>query len=247
VPNGLLLLHAFPVDASMWAPQLAAVRGDVAVAAPNFPGFGGTPLSGQVLTMDEAADRAAAEAAASGLDRVVVCGLSMGGYVAFAFWRKFRDRVAGLILAHTRAGPDDEAGRGRRRALATRLRSEGNAFLVESPPPLLSTDAPSDLWDRVKSIIAAQSAEAIAAASLGMAERPDSTADLAGIDVPTLVVTSTGDALIPADASSPMADQIPGALLEVIEGAGHLSNLEAPREFNQMLRTHLVRCGVVTG
>jgi pimeloyl-ACP methyl ester carboxylesterase len=247
VPIGLLLLHAFPVDASMWAPQLAAVRGDVAVAAPNFPGFGGTPLSGQVSTMDDAADLAEVEVAASGVDRVVVCGLSMGGYVAFAFWRKFRDRVAGMILAHTRAGPDDEAGRERRRALATRLRAEGNAFLVESPPPLLSSHAPNELWDHVKSIIAAQSAEAIAAASLGLAERPDSTADLAGIDVPTLVITSTDDALIPSDATSPMADQIPGAQLEVIEGAGHLSNLEAPREFNHVLRAHLIRCGVLTG
>ncbi|HEY3208200.1 MAG TPA: alpha/beta hydrolase [Actinomycetota bacterium] len=247
MPNGLLLLHAFPLDASMWAPQLAATRGDAAVVAPNFPGFGGEPLSGDVTTMDECAERAAAEVAASGLDRVVVCGLSMGGYVALAFWRNFRERVAGLVLANTRAGPDDEAGRERRRALAERLRAEGSAFLVDSPPPLLSADAPAELWNQVKSIIAAQSAEAIAAASLGMAERPDSSADLPEIDVPTLVITSTGDTLIPPDATSPMADEIPGAHLEVIEGAGHISNLQAPQEFNQLIRTHLVRCGVLTG
>jgi pimeloyl-ACP methyl ester carboxylesterase len=244
--KGLLLLHAFPLDASMWAPQLAAFRGEVAVVAPSFAGFGGTPLSDEVLTMDAGAESAAAEVAAAGLDQVVVCGLSMGGYVAFAFWRRFRERVAGLVLANTRAGADDEAGRERRRALAARLRAEGNAFLVESPPPLLSSDAPSELWNHVRSIIAAQSAEAIAAASLGMAQRPDSTADLAGIDVPTLVITSTGDTLIPPEATSPMADQIPGAQLEVIEGAGHISNLEAPREFNRLLRPHLVRSGVLT-
>jgi 3-oxoadipate enol-lactonase len=247
MPTGLLLLHAFPLDASMWAPQLSALRGEVTVVAPNVPGFGGTPLSGDVSTMDEAAELAEAEVVASGLGRVVVCGLSMGGYVAFAFWRKFRDRVAGLVLANTRAGADDEAGRERRRALAQRLRAEGNAFLVESPPPLLSSDAPTELWNHVKSIIAAQSAEAIAAASLGMAERPDSTTDLPGIDVPTLVVTATGDALIPPEASSPMADQIPGASLEVIEGAGHLSNLEALEVFSGLLRNHLVRCGALAG
>ncbi|HMC36934.1 MAG TPA: alpha/beta fold hydrolase, partial [Actinomycetota bacterium] len=90
-----------------------------------------------------------------------------------------------------------------------------------------------------------QPAEAIASASLGMAERPDSTGDLAGIDVPTLVITSSEDTLIPPEASSPMAEQIPGARLAVIDGAGHLSNLEAPSEFNRLLRDHLARCGVL--
>src|SRR6266511_452280 len=203
--NGLLLLHAFPVDASMWEPQLAAIRGELAVVAPNFPGFGDAPLAGEVSTMDEAAEVAAAE------------------------------------------GADDEAGRERRRALAQRLRAEGNEFLVESPPPLLSAEAPAELWNHVKSIIATQSAEAIAAASLGMAERPDSTADLPGIDVPTLVITSSADTLIPPDATSPMADAIPRGDLEVIERAGHLSSLEAPQEFNRLLRNLLVRCGVLSG
>jgi len=241
--EGLLLLHAFPLDASMWEPQVRAVTG-VPVVAPNLPGFGGAPPAGPVMTMDAAADAAADAATAAGVDRVVVCGLSMGGYVALALWRRHRDRVAGLVLANTKAGADDEAGRDRRRALADRLRSEGNAFLVDAPPPLLSADAPDDLWSRVKGIIAAQASEAIAAASLGMAERPDSTPDLPGIDVPTLVITSTGDALIPSEATTPMADQIPRALLEVIEGAGHLSNLEAPDRFTQLLLEHATASGV---
>jgi pimeloyl-ACP methyl ester carboxylesterase len=168
----------------------------------------------------------------------------MGGYVALALWRRYRSRVAGLVLANTRAGADDEAGKERRRALADRLHTEGVGFLVDAPPPLLSPGASEDLWVWVKRIIGAQPAGAIAAASLGMAERPDSTGDLAGIDVPALVVTSTGDALIPPEATTPMGDQIPGARLEVIEGAGHLSNLEAPDEFNRLLREHLARCGV---
>jgi len=239
--DGLLLLHAFPLDASMWEPQIAALRNEVTVVAPNFPGFGGAPLSGSVLTMDQAAEEAAAALADAGIDRAVVCGLSMGGYVAFAFWRRHSDRVAGLVLANTKSGADDEAGRERRRALAERLRTEGNAFLVDAPPPLLSSDAQAELWERVKRVIAEQPAEAIAAASLGMAERPDSTGDLAGITVPTLVITSTGDTLIPPEATSPMADQIPGAHLDVIDGAGHLSNLEAPDVFNKVVRAHLVR------
>jgi pimeloyl-ACP methyl ester carboxylesterase len=186
--------------------------------------------------MDAAADTAAEALRSAGVDSAVVCGLSLGGYVALALWRRHRELVSGFVLANTRAAADDDAGKERRRALAERLRAEGNGFLVESPPPLLSAEAPPELWDRVKSVTAAQPAEAIAAAAMGMAERPDSTPDLSGIDVPTLVITSSGDTLIPPDATSPMAAQIPGARLKVIEGAGHLSNLEAPQEFTRLLR-----------
>jgi pimeloyl-ACP methyl ester carboxylesterase len=236
--EGLLLLHAFPLDASMWEPQIEGLR-DVQIVAPNLPGFGGAASAGDSMSMDAAADVAADALRASGLDRALVCGLSMGGYVALAFWRRHPGMVSGFVFANTRAGADDDAGKDRRRALAERLRSEGNGFLVDSPPPLLSGDASDELWAQVKRVIAAQPAEAIAAASLGMADRPDSTGDLAGIDVPTLVITSTGDTLIPPEATRPMASQIPGARLEEIDGAGHLSNLEAPDRFNDLLRGHI--------
>jgi 3-oxoadipate enol-lactonase len=242
--DGLLLLHAFPLDASMWEPQAEAFGPWIPLVAPNAPGFGGTELSGSVTTMAAAADGARQAMAQADVDRAVVCGLSMGGYVALEFWKRHRDAVAGLVLANTRAGADDEAGRERRRALASRLRSEGSAFLVESPPPLLSSEAPAGLWDRVRDIIRDQAAEAIAAASLGMAERADFTGDLVRIDVPTLVVTSDGDTLIPSAATIPMADAIPGAQLSVIAGAGHISNLEAAEEFTSLLRAHLERCGI---
>ena len=242
--DGLLLLHAFPMDASMWSPQVSALDEVVPIVAPNAPGFGGSTLSNQVTTMEEIADRAAEDLTAAGIDGAVVVGLSMGGYAAFSFWRRHRDRVVGMVLANTRSGSDDEAGRERRRALAARLKAEGNGFMVQTPPPLLSANAPHELWDRVRDAIRAQPAEAIAAASLGMAQREDSTSDLAGIDVPTLVITATADTLIPPEATTPMAGQIQGAVLEIIEGAGHLSNLEAPQEFNRLLREHLERGGI---
>jgi len=242
--DGLLLLHAFPLDASMWSRQISELDEALPIVAPNAPGFGGAPLSGDASTMDEMADQAAKDMDAAGIDGAVVVGLSMGGYVAFSFWRRHRDRVRGLVLANTRSGADDDAGKERRRALAARLREEGSGFLVESPPPLLSAEAPEELWAEVRDVIRAQPAEAIAAASLGMASRGDSTPDLAAIDVPVLVVTSTGDTLIPPEATSPMGEQIPGARLEIIQGAGHLSNLEAPEAFNQALREHIARSGV---
>src|SRR5204863_420939 len=179
----------------------------------------------------------------AGLDRAVVCGLSMGGYVAFELWRTARDRIAGLVLANTKAEADTKEAADGRRALAERLRREGNV-LIASPPPLLSPAASTALWDQVKSIIAAQPADWIAAAALGMAVRPDSTPDLATIDVPTLVITAEGDSLIAPDVTAPMADAIPHAKLAVIEAAGHLSNLEQPEEFTRLVREHAARCGV---
>ena len=238
--DGLLLIHAFPLDARMWSAQMDRR----AVVAPDLPGFGGSPAAdGGVLTMDLGARRCLEAVDAAGLNRVVVCGLSMGGYVAFELWRQAPQRFAGLILANTRAGADTPEGAEARRTLAARLGSEGNV-LADDPPPLLSEDPPEGLWDVVKGWIREQSADAIAAAALGMAERPDSTPDLPTIDVPTLVITSEGDLLIPADISAPMADEIAGAQLAVIPGAGHLSNLEDPTGFSTLLDTHLERCGV---
>jgi 3-oxoadipate enol-lactonase len=237
----LLLIHAFPLDASMWQQQVEALGEEHTVLAPSLPGFGGSPPVGEVLTMDAAADAVVEELGRSGAERAVVCGLSMGGYVAFSVWRRHRQRVAGLVLANTRAEPDDEAGRQRRRAVAEKARTEGSQAIADDPPPLLSEDADPALWERVRAMIRAQPGEAIAAASLGMAERPDSRPVLAEIDVPTVVLTSTGDRLIPPDASSSMAEASPGADLVVLEGAGHLSNLEDPEGFGGALRSLLSR------
>jgi 3-oxoadipate enol-lactonase len=238
--GGLLLVHAFPVDARMWSGQLLGPR----TVAPNLPGFGGAPpAAGEVMTMAAAARRCLDALDDAGLERAVVCGLSMGGYVAFELWRTAPERVAGLVLANTRSGADTPEAAEGRRALAARLRSEGNV-LATDPPPLLSRDASGELWDGVRGMIAEQPPASIAAAALGMADRPDSTGDLPGIDVPTLVITSNGDTLIPADLTTPIADQVPGASLTIIEGAGHLSNLERPEVFNEAVIGLCARCGV---
>lgn len=232
---GLLMLHAFPLDSTMWDHQVEALSQTVPVVTPDLPGFGGAAMADPEGWMDTAADHADAALHGTGIDRVVVCGLSMGGYVALAYLRRHRERVAGIILANTRADADDDAAKERRRGLADRLRSEGN-FLADSPPPLLSDGASQELRDRVSTIIRRQEAEAIARASLAMAGRADSRGDLGGIDVPALVITSSADALISPDLSKEIADAIPGARLETIEGAGHLSNLEAPQAFDGLVR-----------
>jgi pimeloyl-ACP methyl ester carboxylesterase len=238
--DGVLLVHAFPVDARMWEAQRAI---GPTVVAPDLPGFGAAPMGGEVLTMADAAEHCLAAVDAAGLDRVVVCGLSMGGYVTFELWRRAPERIAGLLLANTRAGADTPEAADGRRALAERLRTEGNV-LADAPPPLLAADAPETLQERVRGWVADQAPAAIAAAALGMAERPDSTPDLPGITVPTLVLTSEGDRLIAAEHTTPMADAIPGARLEVLPGVGHLTSVEAPERFSELLRGHVAACGV---
>jgi pimeloyl-ACP methyl ester carboxylesterase len=177
----------------------------------------------------------------AGMDRAVVCGLSMGGYVAFSMWRRHRDRIAGLALADTRAEPDDEAGRERRRLVAEKARGQGSGAIADEPPPLLSEQAEPALWDRVKEMIRRQPGESIAAASLGIGGRADARPLLPEIDVPTTVIVGSADTLTPPAMSEAMVAAIPGADLVVLPGAGHLSNLEAPDGFTAALRAVLQR------
>lgn len=239
----ILLIHAFPLDASMWDEQVAALQGETDVLAPSLPGFGGTELAGDVLTMDAMADFLAGELDRAGSEKALVCGMSIGGYAAFSLWRRHQNRVAGLLLADTRAEADDEAGKERRRAVAEKARAEGSGPMAASPPPLLSEDADPALWERVKDVIRRQPGEAIAAASLGMAERPDSGPILPTIDVPTTIVVGSADALTPPPLSEVMAEAIPSAELIVLEGAGHLSNLENSEGFLSALRQLAARVG----
>jgi pimeloyl-ACP methyl ester carboxylesterase len=239
--DGLLLVHAFPVDARMWDGQREL---GVPTVAPHLPGFGGTERAGDVMTGASAAARCVQALDEAGIDRAVVVGLSMGGYVAFELWRQIPARIAGLVLANTRSGADTPDAAEGRRGLAARLHTEGNV-LATSPPPLLGANATEAQWDVVKGWIADQPPAAIAAAALGMAERPDSTPDLASIAVPTLVITSDLDTLIPSDATAPIAEAVPGARLEMIAGAGHLSNVEDAGRFNELLAEHLAACGLV--
>lgn len=243
--DGLLLIHAFPLDSRMWEGQiLADLLPRERVVAPNLPGFGGSePAPMGVMTMAVAARACLSALDEAGVERAVVCGLSMGGYAALELWHSARERIAGLVLANTRSQADSPEAAEARHRLADRLSTEGNV-LIASPPPLLSEDASERLRDLVSRTIADQPVSAIAAAAVGMSQRRDYTEDLADIDVPTLVVTSDLDSLIPPEVTAELAEHIPGAVLETIEGAGHLSNLEAPERFNGLLASHLERCGV---
>jgi 3-oxoadipate enol-lactonase len=237
----LLLVHAFPLDASMWDQQVAALKGEADVLAPSLPGFGGTPPAGEALTVEAMANSLVGELDRAGAERAVVCGLSMGGYATFAMWRLHRERIAGLVLADTRAEADDDLGKERRRTTAETVKARGSEWMADNPPPLLSEGADSALLESVNGIIRRQPAHAIAAASLGMAERTDSRPILEEIDVPTAVIVGSADALTPPEMSRTIADGVPGAELTVLDDAGHLSNLENSQGFTEAVRNLLRR------
>jgi 3-oxoadipate enol-lactonase len=239
-PVPLLLLHPFPLDAGCWDPVRERISARP-VRAPDFPGFGGSPPE-PGWTIEGVADRLAGELAGGPRGAAVVCGVSMGGYAALALAARHPDRVAGLVLADTRAEADAAAALERRRAGALRIAQEGPAsFLDAMLPQLVAPDAPEEVVARVRAIADRQEAGALIAGLEALAGRPDRVGDLAGIDAPALVVVGAQDAVTPLAAARTMAAGLRDAHLAVIPECGHLSVVERPEALAELLEELLTR------
>lgn len=238
----LVLVHAFPLDARMWQPQLDALAAHVRVIAPDLRGFGRAGTAPLPRTLDEHADDLAALLDARSIPRATLLGLSMGGYIALAFVRRHPSRLSGLILADTRASADTpEARQGRDRAIAL-VRSSGVEALIEELLPKLLVSGPdSELARKVRDIARSQSPEGVVAALTAMRDRLDATELLHTIAVPTLVLVGSEDRLTTVSEVRAMAEKLPNATVVELQGAGHLSNLEAPEAFNQAVLRFLRR------
>jgi pimeloyl-ACP methyl ester carboxylesterase len=242
----LVLLHAFPLHSGMWAPQFEALSTDWRVVAPDFLGFGGSDAPDSLFrsTLVGFADLVAGLLDGLGLDEVVLGGLSMGGYVSFAFLRQYAERVVGLILADTRAAADTQEAFDRRTEQQDQVARIGTATLIEVLlAGLLSEDTRAnrlDLVEQVRRLMANPAAGYIGGLE-AMKHRPDATAELAGIAVPTLVLVGEDDAPSPPDVVRAMQERIPKSELAVLPNAGHLSNLEAAEEFNAAVAGFLAR------
>lgn len=234
--TSILLIHGFPHDHRLWAPQLTAFGPTYNVLAPDLRGFGAGGPVPEVIPMEHYAADMLALIDAQGTEKVVLCGLSMGGYVALAFLDLWPERVSALILCNTRATADTEEGKAARMEAARNALEKGMAVVARGMVPKMLCEKTRreqpDLTSLVESMMAEQPPAAVAAASRGMAQRPDRTAMLASISVPTLVITGDADELMPLPTSETMVAAIPGARLVVLPNAGHLSNLEAPDAFN---------------
>jgi pimeloyl-ACP methyl ester carboxylesterase len=231
----LVLIHGFPLDREMWRPQVAALSGAARVVAVDLPGFGGSAPAR--FTVDSAADHVAARLDADGIPgRVIVGGLSMGGYVALAFARRHPDRLAGLILADTRSGPDDDAGKKARDEMIALARGKGTAGVVETMLPKLLAEATRggrpEVAEEVRRIALRQPAEAVVYALEALRDRPDAGPGLGNVAAPTLILVGEHDAITPRTTAEAIAARVYGSEVVTIPGAGHLSNLENPDAFN---------------
>lgn len=239
--EAVLFIHGFPLNSAQWEDQVYQLPERWRWLAPDLRGFGNSEAgSGDgPLGMDLFADDIIAFLDTLGIERAVICGLSMGGYIAFALWRWHPKRIRGLILCNTRAGADTEEGRTARRALIEEVERGGTGAVVDEFLPRLlsakSRETRPDLVDQVRGMIESTPRRTIVQALEGMKERPDSTDLLPTIDVPTLLIAGSEDQITPVADLEFLAQTIPDARLQVIEGAGHLPNMEEPETFNRIL------------
>lgn len=233
----LVLLHAFPFDREMWSPQHGPLSVlDVRVLALDFPGFGQSTAGSEPFTIEGAADVVAEFLTALKIERAVIGGLSMGGYVAMAFARKYPERVTALVLADTRAAGDDPPARENRDKAIAAVKADGAAKFAEGMiPKLLSEPTVKNqphVVEFARKVATRQSAPAVVAALQALRDRPDATPGLAGVTQPTLVLVGEFDAVTPPLAAARLAAHVAGSELAHIPGAGHLSNVENPDAFN---------------
>jgi pimeloyl-ACP methyl ester carboxylesterase len=235
-PSAVLLLHAFPLHAGMWARQVEALSKHHRVIAPDYRGLGRSGSPPAASTMALLAEDVRALLAHLRLERVAVAGLSMGGYLAFEVWRQAPGLVRGLALCDTKAGADTAEGAAGREGFAKNALEHGLGWVADQMVPKLLKPQPDPAAVKeVRHLIAQGSPAGVAAAQRGMAVRPDSFTTLATISVPTLVVVGEEDGLTPPAEAEKLAAGVKGARLVRIPGAGHLPNLENPAAFTEAL------------
>lgn len=234
----LVMMHAFPLNQSMFHAQREALSGVARLLTFDVPGVGDSAAAS--VTIDDIADIAAALLDAQKVERAVVGGVSMGGYAAFAFARRHPGRLRGLILANTRAVADTAEAKQGRRDMAAVAREQGAAEIASRMLPKLlgettRRERPA-VVDRVRAIAESVPGETIARLLDALANRADSTELLPRIQVPALVIAGEQDPIAPPQEASQWAARIPNARFVAISSAGHLPNLETPEAFNTAVR-----------
>lgn len=256
----LVLLHGFPLDHRMWLDVTDLLAGDRTVLAPDLPGFGGSPTGPDVAeavgadravpSVDVMADGVAATLRGTGVERAVVAGLSMGGYVAMAMVERHPDFVAGVGLIDTTSTADDDAARARRLEIAETVLAEQRveAVLGMRTSLLGATNrvARPDLVERLEGWIRDQGPDAVAWAQRAMASRPDRTEVLARYAGPSVVVVGEEDDLAPVAAAQHMVDVLVDTALVVVPRSGHMTTNESPEPVAAALTSLLRRAGAAT-
>jgi 3-oxoadipate enol-lactonase len=243
----ILFVHGYPLDRTIWRSQVEELDGYQRIA-PDLRGMGASDAPDLGYSMSIYAADLAALLDALGVDDVILCGLSMGGYIAFEFLRQWRSRVRGLVLMDTKAEADTAEGRKARDAAAASAREGGAAAIAEAMlPKLLAPDTlveQRDTVERVRAMITRTPVAGIVGALAAMRDRGSSESLLPGLaGLPTLVMAGESDTVTPPDQARAMAQAIPGARFALIRGAAHLPSVEQPGQVNERLREFLHSLG----
>lgn len=235
--QAVVLLHGYPFNRSLWNEQAAALSNSYRVITPDLRGLGESDASPGAATMNRMAQDVAELLDRLEISRAIIGGLSMGGYVALAFYNQFPSRVRALILADTRAQADTNEGKQARFQQAEKALAEGMAGIADSMlPKLLTPETVSkrpELVKRVRDMMLKTKPEGAAGALRGMAERDDHTPLLSQISCPALILVGREDPITPVPDSEKMHREIVGSHLVVLENAAHVSNLERTDQFNE--------------
>ncbi len=244
----VLFLHAFPVNQEMWRPQMEALsREGIPYLAFDYPGMGYSRPWGKAPIIDDYAELAYRVAREAGIPQAVVIGLSMGGYVALALFRRYPDFFRGLVLADTRATADPPEGKQRRYQLMEKVQRSGDLeeliqFHMEKFFTRETLRRHPARVVQARRLMQRATVEGVVQALQAMAERPDSTDLLGRMTFPVLVLVGEKDTLTTVEDSRRMVEQMPRAELVILPGAAHLSNLEQPEAFNRALLAYLEGC-----
>ena len=236
----ILFIHAFPLDHSMWQPQVEFFANRYRVIAIDLPGFGGSQPA-RSWTIQGMGDELLSVLDGAGVERCTIVGLSIGGYIALPFAVKQPQRVEKLVLAHTRARADTDVERNNRTQMIQSLQQSGIGLLPERMlPRLLAPTASVKIREQVSRTILTASADAAIFAVTAMRDRSDATSVLKEVAQPTLVIAGADDAILKVEDCRQMAEAIPHNAFTVIANAGHLSNLENTQAFNHALDQFLL-------
>jgi pimeloyl-ACP methyl ester carboxylesterase len=235
----IVFLHAFPLNRTMWATQERLLSLQFRIITIDLRGHGESDAPLWRYTLEQSTDDVRALLDHLEIQRALFVGLSMGGYILFAFYRKYAARVKGLILADTKAQADTEEGKNGRLQLAQIAYKKGPPAIADIMIPKLLSPATiqtnPDLVQQVRAMIESTQISGIAGDLMAMAERPDSVPLLSQITCPTQIIVGELDLATPPSDAKLMAEQIPHAHLTIIPNAAHLANLEQPETFNQIV------------
>ncbi len=234
----LVLIHGFLLSSEMWQSQQEGLRDHLRVIMPDLRGMGRSSVPTDGYSVDAYAADIVALLDHLNLDRVVVGGMSMGGYVALAMLRRYPERIKGLILIDTQAEADDAEMRAKRHALIEKVREEGANAVADTSKMLTEqtrVEHPA-LAQHMQSIMQHTAVDGIVGALTAMIERPDSTSLLENAEIPALIIVGRDDVLTPPDDAVAMQQAVGRAELHVLEGAAHGANLERAEEVNHVIK-----------